>query len=281
MTMKLIARERASHWYLRNGEPFHVVGRADGPGERPVTLRDARKVRALPSVTNILGIIAKVGLDAWKLEQAILAALTLPRVAAEPLDVYARRVVTDMDAQVNAAAELGRRVHGACEAYARAGTVPEDPELAALWQPWREWFDANVIETRRVEAVVVSHEHGYGGTIDLECRLQGLGWAVVDFKTQRVKTDSRGNARANLYETWPLQLAAYRQTLEERGHELVSVVIDVARPRPVVVQVWERTPLHWENFAAAAALWRYVKGYDPRGPAECIIGGEPCRTAAA
>ena len=42
MSINLISRERGSHWYLRNGEPFHTVARADGPGERAVTLRDAR-----------------------------------------------------------------------------------------------------------------------------------------------------------------------------------------------------------------------------------------------
>ena len=43
--MILIKRESASHWYLRDRTPFHEVERADGAGFRPVTLRDARKVR--------------------------------------------------------------------------------------------------------------------------------------------------------------------------------------------------------------------------------------------
>ena len=87
--MILINREASSHWYLSSGEPYHEVVRADGNGMRPVTLRDARKVNALPSVTNILSVLAKPGLDAWKQEQAILAALTLPQQDGESLDAFA------------------------------------------------------------------------------------------------------------------------------------------------------------------------------------------------
>ena len=64
--MILIKRESASHWYLPDRTPFHEVERADGKGLRPVTLRDARKVRAYPSVTNILGVLAKPALDAYR-----------------------------------------------------------------------------------------------------------------------------------------------------------------------------------------------------------------------
>ena len=82
--MILIKRESASHWYLPDRTPYHEVERADGSGLRPVTLRDARKSGAYPSVTNIISVLAKPGLDAWRVEQGILAALTLPRLDNEP-----------------------------------------------------------------------------------------------------------------------------------------------------------------------------------------------------
>ena len=94
--MILIHRESPSHWYLPDGTAYHEVPRTDGNGMRSATLRDARKVNAFPSVTNILGVLAKPALDAWKQEQAILAALTLPRRDDEPLDSFAHRVVADM-----------------------------------------------------------------------------------------------------------------------------------------------------------------------------------------
>src|SRR5690349_2783167 len=87
--MTLIERQPASHWYLRDGRPFHEIAKKDGSGNRPVTLADARKVMALPSVTNVLGVLAKPGLEAWKIEQGIIAALTLPRLSGETLDGFA------------------------------------------------------------------------------------------------------------------------------------------------------------------------------------------------
>src|SRR3982750_1919915 len=101
--MKLIEREPASHWYLPDGTPFYEVEKKDGSGKRPATLADARKAGALPSVTNVLGVLAKPGLDAWRIEQGIVAALTLPRRADEPLDAFAHRVVGDMGEQVEKA----------------------------------------------------------------------------------------------------------------------------------------------------------------------------------
>src|SRR5215475_13596650 len=115
--MILIERQPASHWYLRDGRPFHEIAKKDGSGNRPVTLADARKVLALPSVTNVLGVLAKPGLDAWKIEQGILSALTLPRLAGEELGAFAHRVVEDMGEQVEKAADFGSAIHAACEVY--------------------------------------------------------------------------------------------------------------------------------------------------------------------
>src|SRR6478672_7823527 len=122
--MTLIDRQAPSHWYLRDGTPFHEIAKNDGSGNRPVTLADARKVAALPSVTNVLGVLAKPGLDAWKIEQGIMAALTLPRLPDEGLDIFAKRVVVDMGEQVERAADFGSAVHTACERYARNRELP-------------------------------------------------------------------------------------------------------------------------------------------------------------
>src|SRR5262252_4924511 len=108
-TMKLFSPESA-HWYRRDGEPLHSV--LSSKGElRPTTLRDARKLGLLPSVTNVLGVIHKPELVEWKVTQAVLAALTLPRGQGEELGVFAKRVVEDAQSQVRGAAEFGKAFH--------------------------------------------------------------------------------------------------------------------------------------------------------------------------
>ncbi len=285
--MTLIERQAPSHWYLRDGRPFHEIANASGTGNRPVTLRDARKVMAFPSVTNVLGVLAKPGLDAWKIEQGIMAALTLPRVPDEPLDVFARRVVDDMGEQVEKAADFGTAIHNACEVYALNKQMPTDPKLRAHLEPWRNWFDANVERIGCIEQVFVHSEHGYAGRVDMVALLKSASggapyWAVVDFKTQKVKRSAKGEPKPVFYETWPLQLEAYRQAVLVSGAKnvtgLVSVVIDSSVPGPVHVKVWgegrksesgdrrSETEEYFGAFRAALALWKYVKGYDPVDP---------------
>ena len=46
---------------------------------------------------------------------------------------------------------------------------------------------------------------------------------------------------------------------------LVSVVIDSVQPGPVHVKQWTEVD-YFGSFLAAAALWKYVKGYDPTQP---------------
>jgi len=265
--MTLIDRQPASHWYLRDGRPFHQIAKKDGSGDRAVTLADARKVLALPSVTNILGVLAKPGLDAWKIEQGIMAALTLPRAADEPLDAFARRVVTDMSAQVEKAADFGTAIHAACEAYAINKELPGSEPLLAFIKDWVLWFDENVERIDCIEQVVVHPTALYAGRVDMVAKIKGVGWCVVDFKTQKVKRSAKGEPKAAFYETWPLQLAAYREAINVSTGKnivgLVSVVIDSVEPGPVHVKVWDGPFNYMKVFAAAYHAWKYIKCYSP------------------
>jgi hypothetical protein len=112
-----------------------------------------------------------------------------------------------MGEQVTKAANLGSRIHAACEVYAQSAALPENDEVRVLFDPVREWFDADVERIDKVETVVAHHEFGYAGTVDLVAKLRSTGeWAVVDFKTQRIKRDNKGAIKPGFYETWPLQL---------------------------------------------------------------------------
>src|SRR5207237_8420970 len=113
-------------------------------------------------------------------EQAILAALTLPRLQGESEDAFARRVVTDMGEQVAKAADLGSAIHAACEIYAQSKALPDGTEVRALFEPVRQWFDAEVERIACIEAVVAHDEWGYAGRVDMVAKLKCTGgWSVV------------------------------------------------------------------------------------------------------
>ena len=101
-------KSEAGHWYTADGEPAYTVERSDGKGYRNTTLRDAKKLGLLPSVTTILSLAAKPLLQNWLQQQAILAALTLPRNEGESEDDYLDRVMQDSKAQGRQAADQGR-----------------------------------------------------------------------------------------------------------------------------------------------------------------------------
>jgi hypothetical protein len=269
--MLIVPRESASHWYFPDGTPLHEVPRADGKGSRPTSLRDARKLGLFPSVTNVLSILAKPGLDAWKQEQAILAALTLPRTEGETLDDFAKRVLVDMTSEVGRAADRGSAVHAAIEGYAQGRWLPEDKEIARLFEPARQWFDKEVIAVHSVEIATAHLEWGYAGRVDLVATLRSTGRpTVIDFKTQKTRRDKDGNFKPILHDTWPLQLEAYRMALASRDKGLAdaaiaSVVIGSTDPVPVVVKVWHDADKdgYFRAFRAARDLWVWQKNYCP------------------
>lgn len=269
--MILVSPDSGSHWYHPDGTPMHEVERADGKGRRPTNLRDARKLGLYPSVTNVLAVLAKPGLDAWKQEKVVLAALTLPRRPGESESDFAERVVLSMTRQVGDAAELGSAVHRAIERYAQSGDLPENPDVARLFEPARQWFDAEVTQVHTVEAAVSHPEWGYAGRVDLVATLRTTGRpTVIDFKTQKTRRDRKGNFAPGFYEVWPLQLEAYRQALvavdpKLSGAETASVVIGSTEPVPVVTRVWDplEAPARFRAFLAARQLWVFTRGYCP------------------
>lgn len=104
------------------------------------------------------------------------------------------------------AGELGSEVHNAIDLFAKAGELSylsaEGKELYT-WTAWElickamEFFQKNKPEIIAHEFSFASDELGYGGTIDMVCRINGQVW-LIDYKS--------GNA---VYESHFLQIAAY------------------------------------------------------------------------
>jgi len=61
----------STHWYDQNGDPAYTIIGKNGK-ERNVTLRDARELNLVPSVTTIIGVAAKPSLENWKIDQACI-----------------------------------------------------------------------------------------------------------------------------------------------------------------------------------------------------------------
>jgi hypothetical protein len=241
-------------------------------------VRDARKLGLLPSVTNVLGVINKPELVEWKMTQAVLAALTLPRMEGEDLGLFAKRVVEDAQSQVKGAAEFGSAFHAGAEQVAKSLEVDPAGPYAAWLNLHRDWFQANCVRVEWTERVLVNTELGYAGTADLLVEHQQHGLTLVDYKTQGVKPGKTPRA----YGSWGQQLAAYRRAIGNppslssgaaRPMACLSVIVNSAEPSAPVEHLWSEEELRagLESFEAALVIWRNEKVYDPRAGGECRV----------
>ena len=80
----------SGHWYSLEGEPMYTIIGANGK-ERNTTLRDAKSIGLVPSVTTILSMVAKPALENWKITQAIKSAVTLDIGDEESMDSFVYR----------------------------------------------------------------------------------------------------------------------------------------------------------------------------------------------
>ena len=261
--MPLITRsERSSHWYTRDGKSAHTVIAKSTGLPRPTTVRDARAMNLIPSVTNILAMKSKPALETWKIDKAIIAAADHPQKPGEPRDVWLSRIATMADEESSKAAECGTMLHDALEAHLTGkGTATGETEL--YLRPTFEWLRKHVVEVIAAEDSFAAAE-GFAGRRDLHAIIDigaGPRAAVIDFKTQKFK----GKEEATFYKEWSMQLAAYAAPLDG-DLLLVSIAIPSDAPGRPCIQVWSNRDAAWRAFLACFELWKFEKGYDPSKP---------------
>ena len=242
----------SNHWYTQAGEAAYTVTAKNGE-QRPTTLRDAKKMGLVPSVTTILKCAANPGLEAWKLNQMMLAALTLPRADGESEESFVSRVQADSKEQARKAAERGTEVHAAIEQFFD-GTIQADslPYLEAVYKAVDKQFG----DLKWCAEKSFASSFGYGGKIDLHS-MDGEG-VVIDFKTKEFTSESLEKAHG--VDEHAMQPAAYRMGLEIPKARCANVFVSVIEPGLVVVKEWTQEELDrgWKMFDALKTYW-YAK----------------------
>ena len=254
MTDKNKTASESGHWYNQDGSTAYEVPYADqSKGMRGTTLRDAKKLNLYPSVTTVLNVLAKPGLERWKQNNLLMSALTLPHIDGESLDDYAKRVTVDAADQAKAAAERGTYIHGSLEKFYMTGHVV-DEHSAIIEGVSATMLEAFGPQNWCAEKSFTCLELGYGGKVDLHSD----EW-VVDFKTKEFGPDDRIVG----YDEQAIQLAAYRRGLDKPGAKLANVFVSVTHPGLVKVYIWDGRD-YLQPFILTLELWQWQKQYSPK-----------------
>jgi hypothetical protein len=151
----------------------------------------------VPSVTTIIGQIRQVGLERWKSEQLLLAALTLPRYDNEAESDWLERVMADSRSTGKEAAERGTRMHGVLENFYRRKEIGILPLYAIEVD---RTITAHFGAQQWAAEASFAHPQGFGGKIDLN----GSN-VIIDFKSKVGDI-----SKVKPYFEQIMQLAAYR-----------------------------------------------------------------------
>lgn len=266
-----------THWYDKNGKPHYGA-----------SLKEARENGYLPSITEVDKVLYNYGLEQWKIKQAIMSALTMPRNVSTVLQSdnfvgfnrvieettesdaeYIARILDDSRQQARKAAKLGTVIHKLAERYISGKPLfyhglRED--VWTLFEPLRVWIDDN-ISTAKAEIVIIHHSGEYGGKADLK-GIHKKGMKIIaDFKStfmteKDIKKDGEIK-KAKIYDSWGRQLAALWMGSEDIIDELLSVVVSTNKNFPGVwVYKWDFDDLkkHWVVFRNALQIYQIQKG---------------------
>jgi hypothetical protein len=244
------------HWYGRDGSCVYEMRGANGK-MRPVTLRDARKLGLVPGFSSIAAMEAKPQLERWKVEQALMAALTLPRKEGETDSDFMTRAREDSWEQARKAAERGTWIHAAIQGYFEGKPVPVQDLPFVL--PVRDWLYGNFGTEYWVAERSFAHPLGYGGKIDLS---NAVYRATIDLKCKDFSADKTEDDLA-----WPemcMQLTSYSHGISVADATKINIFVSTSVPGLIRTKVWtldeERTA--WEAFKCLLRLWQLRKNYD-------------------
>ena len=215
----------------------------------------------VPSVTTVLKIAAKPGLEAWKQEQMLLAALTLPRDPNESEKDFIARIVFDSKETAKSAAERGTRIHESIESWFGGKKDVEHKDIAkAFEESIFDHFKTHPFQPWLVERSFAS-ALGFGGKVDLYCAADEHApvGIVLDAKSKDFGPDDKVEA----YDEHLLQLAAYRHGLGVPHARCANVFVSRTHPGLVKVVEWPEEELvkGWEMFQCLLRFWKLKNNF--------------------
>lgn len=244
-----------SHFYDPSGKPVYEVARSDGKGVRDTNIKDARKLNLVPSVTTILKTAAAPGLEVWKMQQVLIAALKYKDLKISDKltkKEWAVKVLEESKKIGDEAARRGTKIHNGLEQIFLAGVIIHD--LMPAYNKIKDIL-GDAIKVAHPEKSF-AHIDGFGGKVDLSGKHEP--WDedgfVIDFKTKNKELVDKSCATIEHC----MQLAAYRKGLDLPTAKCYNLYISAAKPSEVYMHEWTEEELQRgeQMFYALLTFWK-------------------------
>lgn len=208
----------------------------------------------VPGVTTILKALPKDGLINWAATATADAAVNRwDELAAMPPAARLKELNKARYADRDTAANKGTAVHRLAQRLVAGEQVSMPDELAGHVESYVQFLDEWDVQPVGVEVVVMSHQYGWAGTLDLIAKLDGPDLpgprALIDLKT----------SRSGIFGETALQLAGYRyaDTYLADGVEVPMLDVDFCAAVWIRADGYEFRPMHVDEEQLRAL--RYLK----------------------
>jgi hypothetical protein len=248
---------QGGHWYQADGTPAYEVEKVKG-GMRPATLRDARKLGLLPSVTGVIREASQPGLNRYFNHQWAKAAEKTPRMDDESEEHWLDRVGLEANVLSVIARDRGTAIHAAIEQMLEGR--PVDSEYAPFAISVVEWIDHEYPGWAiSAEKSFAHREHGYGGKIDLVLTSRE-DTVIIDFKTTDKDVDT-----VKGYESHIMQLAACREGIDATDATVMNLFVSSVDPWSLKAYEYDEDKVNqaWEMFKHLLGYWKWSRNYFP------------------
>lgn len=266
MKKSYVKKDTAAHWYGIDGTPHHDAD-----------LRIARRNMLFTSPSSVdKDQFVNAGLDAWKRNEIVKAAIENPRQPHESVDDYGDRLFELSNNKAKVAADFGKEVHDAIDQYPQ---MPLDAKLLPYVDHFGQYFYDTYIESKVAsEVVLVDRDLGVAGRCDFVGKTKIVypvsgELLIPDWKTQNVKKKKDGRKDPQFYDSWKRQLAFYAVAFAKKVGmfpeipRCASVIIDSNEPCEPFIQFWSEEEIYsaYQDFVVAVNCWCKKRDYWPVG----------------
>jgi len=249
------------HYYKWDGSSCHEVVGKNG-NTRPTTIRDAKQLSLVPSVTTIMDLQSKPALISWLQNQILEAAIASPFNDEWYVDGWKKHIVNKSREIGSRAAKRGNEIHDAMENHFKVQSNKiKDSDLEYIFHA-TQLIENTFPDYTFYAEDSFAHEDGFGGRVDLWGEDINNNCVIVDFKTKD-KTDVKDMVQ---YDDHRIQLAAYQVGLQlPRNTRRFNLFISVSPATPGLCKLVECTKFdkYKDIFYALVKLWQAKYEYKP------------------